>query len=95
MRNYIKFLVFTYVFIGFSICRAGSYEDFFLAIDKDNAVVVESLLQRGFDPNTVNPRRLAGTVGFYQGTSAEDCEASLGASGTQGGSSSAPRMKAP
>lgn len=58
MRNYIKFLVFTYVFIGFSICRAGSYEDFFLAIDKDNAVVVEALLQRGFDPNTVNPRGL-------------------------------------
>lgn len=56
MRNYIKSTIFSLVFIGFSVCHAGSYEDFFLAIDNDNAGVVQSLLERGFDPNTVNPR---------------------------------------
>ncbi len=37
---------------------AGSYDDFFLAIDKDNPELVQSLLNRGFDPNTVNPKGL-------------------------------------
>ena len=33
---------------------AGSYEDFFVAIQRDNASAVETLLRRGFDPNTVD-----------------------------------------
>lgn len=48
-----------YVIIGFFIFSsssfAGSYEDFFKAVRFDNVRVVQSLLQRGFDPNTVNP----------------------------------------
>jgi ankyrin repeat protein len=46
------------VFIGFSlfsvISSAGSYEDFFIALQNDQVKVVSSLLSRGFDPNTVN-----------------------------------------
>lgn len=46
------------VFIGFSafsaLSAAGSYEDFFIAIQNDQVKVVSSLLSRGFDPNTVN-----------------------------------------
>ncbi|MCE2782170.1 ankyrin repeat domain-containing protein [Limnohabitans sp.] len=34
---------------------AGSYEDFFKAVQIDNVRTVQTLLQRGFDPNTVNP----------------------------------------
>jgi ankyrin repeat protein len=34
---------------------AGSYEDFFKAVQSDHVRVVQGLLQRGFDPNTVNP----------------------------------------
>ena len=34
---------------------AGSYEDYFAAILKDDVPVVSSLLERGFDPNTPNP----------------------------------------
>ncbi len=49
----------TIVFIGvlfFSLSvKAGSYEDFFKAVQFDNVRVVQALLQRGFDPNTVNP----------------------------------------
>jgi ankyrin repeat protein len=48
------------VFIGFilvnSITHAGSYEDFFKAVQLDDVRTVQSLLQRGFDPNTVNPQ---------------------------------------
>ncbi|MEY3886866.1 MAG: hypothetical protein RL650_958, partial [Pseudomonadota bacterium] len=47
-----------YVFIGFSLISifsvAGSYEDFFIALQNDQVKVVSSLLNRGFDPNTVN-----------------------------------------
>ena len=34
---------------------AGSYEDFFQAIKRDDASVVQQLLNRGFDPNTPDP----------------------------------------
>lgn len=34
------------------LASAGSYEDFFVAIQRDDGVTVESLLRRGFDPNT-------------------------------------------
>ncbi len=48
-----------FVFIGFILSStfslAGSYEDFFKALQSDNVRVVQGLLQRGFDPNTVNP----------------------------------------
>lgn len=55
MRNYFKNIVYLIVFIGYSISHAGSYEDFFTAIARDDAPAVSSLLQRGFDPNTPNP----------------------------------------
>jgi ankyrin repeat protein len=48
-----------FVIIGFFLSPfwaiAGSYEDFFKAVQFDNVRVVQGLLQRGFDPNTVNP----------------------------------------
>jgi ankyrin repeat protein len=34
---------------------AGSYDDFFKAVQFDDAKTVQALLRRGFDPNTVNP----------------------------------------
>jgi ankyrin repeat protein len=42
--------------------RAGSYEDFFAAIAKDDVAVVVDLLRRGFDPNTRDP---TGQHGLY------------------------------
>ena len=62
MMFYFKRLVYLYVFIGLSIANAGSYEDFFVAIRKDDASTVQSLLQRGFDPNTRDPK---GQHGLY------------------------------
>jgi ankyrin repeat protein len=53
--NYVKKALYLIVFIGYSVSYAGSYEDFFEAISNDNATTVQSLLRRGFDPNSVNP----------------------------------------
>ena len=55
MRNYFKKIFFIVVFIGFSLARAGSYDDFFKAVGRDDAPVVQQLLARGFDPNSVAP----------------------------------------
>jgi ankyrin repeat protein len=56
MRNYLKKVIYLIVFIGFSSSFAGSYDDFFKAIEFDDVRTVEQLLQRGFDPNTPNPK---------------------------------------
>ncbi|WP_284620408.1 ankyrin repeat domain-containing protein [Aquabacterium humicola] len=42
--------------------RAGSYEDFFKAVQLDDADAVRALLQRGFDPNS---RAEDGNVALY------------------------------
>lgn len=55
MRSYFKLFFYLIVLFGFSISKAGSYEDFFTAIKSDDAVVVRTLLQRGFDPDTPSP----------------------------------------
>jgi ankyrin repeat protein len=55
MRKYLKLFVYLSVLIGFSFARAGSYEDFFVAIKRDSPREVTQLLLRGFDPNTLDP----------------------------------------
>lgn len=62
MRNYIKYAVYLIVSIGFSVVFAGSYDDFFVAIKRDNSATVSALLDRGFDPNTLNPQGEYGLI---------------------------------
>ena len=50
--NYFKKIPYLFVFICFSSANAGSFEDFFSAIQRDDARTLATLLQRGFDPNT-------------------------------------------
>ena len=53
--NKLKKILVFYVFSLISVLSvAGSYEDFFIALQNDQVKVVSSLLNRGFDPNTVN-----------------------------------------
>lgn len=54
LRN-IRYVVYLYVFIGFNPALSSSYDDFFKAIEFDDAPTVQHLLQRGFDPNTPSP----------------------------------------
>ncbi len=52
MRNHFKYLAYLVLMIGFSVSRAGAYDDFFKAITFDDVRTVGSLLERGFDPNS-------------------------------------------
>ena len=49
--------------------KAGSYEEFFAAIQRDDASVVERLLHRGFDPNTVDAKGNPGLSAALQADS--------------------------
>ena len=49
--------------------RAGSYEDFFIAIERDDASTIEQLLRRGFDPNTVDTKGNPGLSAALQADS--------------------------
>ena len=53
-------VVFLSVLMGLGLAHAGSYEDFFRAIKEDNAGKIQALLSRGFDPNTLDPKKLNG-----------------------------------
>ena len=55
MKKYIKKLIISFVFIGFSYAHAQSYVQFFRAVELDDAKTVQALLNRGFDPNTPSP----------------------------------------
>jgi uncharacterized protein len=60
MRSYFRTVVYLIVFAGYSLAHAGSYEDFFMALKRDDPQAVRALLNRGFDPNTLDPKRLPG-----------------------------------
>lgn len=60
--NWFRKSAYLFVLTGFISAHAGSYEDFFTAIKQDNAGVVQQLLARGFDPNTIDPK---GQHGLY------------------------------
>ncbi len=62
MKFYFKKLVLFVVFNCFFVVHAGSYEDFFSAIKRDNGGRITELLQLGFDPNTPSPD---GQQGLY------------------------------
>lgn len=55
MRNHIRKFIYLIVLIGFPTAYAGSYEDFFSAIKRDDPATISSLLTRGFDANTLSP----------------------------------------
>lgn len=62
MRRYFKSLVYLIVFSGFSPTFAGSYDDYFNAIQQDNASAISALFVRGFDPNTLDPQGQHGLI---------------------------------
>ena len=48
---------------------AGSYDDFFKALETDKVEVVSQLLERGFDPNTPDPQGVPALMVALKGTS--------------------------
>lgn len=62
MKNYFKYFIYLYVFIGYSFSNAGSYDDFFKAIHFDRPEEIQKLVMRGFDPNTPNEKGVPALV---------------------------------
>lgn len=60
MTNYFKNTVYLIAAVAFSMSHAGSYEDFFSAVKRDDGAAVRTLLRRGFDPDTLDPKGLSG-----------------------------------
>lgn len=60
LTNYFKKSIYLIVLIGFNSSFAGSYEDFFQAVKRDDAEVIQQLLVRGFDGNTLDPKGQSG-----------------------------------
>ncbi len=60
--KYFRCISYLYVFIGFSFANAGSYEDFFQAVKRDDDAKVSQLIARGFDANTMGPTGAPGLL---------------------------------
>lgn len=80
--NYFKFGLLAIVLYGFSFCHAGSYEDYFKAIKQDDARTVQSLIQRGFDPNTLDPEARHGLIMAIADASLKVAQVLIEAKGT-------------
>jgi uncharacterized protein len=61
-RKWFEKLVCVGVLLGWGAAYAGSYEDFFIAIQRDDRSAITALLKRGFDPNS---RDAKGQVGLF------------------------------
>ena len=55
MTKYFRYLLQLFVISCISSTYAGSYEDYFGAVGRNDGRTVTELLQRGFDPNARNP----------------------------------------
>lgn len=60
MRKHLRYTAYLIGAVVFSSVQAGSYEDFFIAIKRDDPGALRQLLGRGFDPNTPSPEGLHG-----------------------------------
>jgi hypothetical protein len=60
MRPYARLIGYILVLNGFSSAFAGPNEDFVAALKQDDAWRVSQLLQRGFAPKDLGPRRQSG-----------------------------------
>jgi ankyrin repeat protein len=57
MKNRAKNIVLSALFLfSLGLAQAGSFTDFFRAIDVDDVAAVQSLLANGFDPNAANAK---------------------------------------
>ena len=71
----IKFIGYLVLALGFSLAHAGSYDDFFVAIKRDEGATITDLLKRGFDPNTIDPSGRPGLFIAVQDGSVKAAEA--------------------
>ena len=77
MRIYFRYLIYLIVVIAYSLAAAGSYEDFFVAVKRDDPQAIVALLNRGFDPDTRDPQGNTGLFLALQGGSVKAAKALL------------------
>ncbi len=56
MRKWIRNVVYLVVATYVSSALAGAYEDFFIAVKRNDGRTITALAGRGFDPNTRDPK---------------------------------------
>jgi uncharacterized protein len=56
MMNYFKYAFYLIAASWLSVANAGAYEDFFQAVNRDDGRTVRQLIERGFDPNSRDPK---------------------------------------
>ncbi len=56
MRNRLKFIFQWFVVVGVSCANAGAYDDLFVAVIRDDASGLTTLLRQGIDPNSRDPK---------------------------------------
>lgn len=66
LRNHLKNALKFVVLIAFGCAQAGSYEDFFRAIKRDEPGTIQQLLVRGFDANTPDPYGQLGLIMAFE-----------------------------
>jgi len=69
--RYFKYLFQVIVFACINTAIAGSYEDFFLAAEVNDAPALQGLLQRGFDANTPGPKGQSGLMTAIRGNASQ------------------------
>ena len=75
MRNYIRKLLYLSIAVAVSYAVAGSYEDFFIAVKRNDGRTITALAERGFDPNTRGPAGEIGLVSALHGENLAAAEA--------------------
>jgi ankyrin repeat protein len=73
----LRNIVYLSVAIGFSSAIAGSYEDFFRAVEVNDGSVIRALVQRGFDANSRDPKGQTGLILALRGGSFAAADALL------------------
>jgi len=77
LMDHLKKAAYLFVAIGFSSSFAGSYEDFFRAVEVNDGSVVRTLIQRGFDANSRDPKGQTGLILALRGGAFDAADALL------------------
>jgi len=83
MRNWIRTVSYLIVALYVSSAAAGVYEDFFVAVKRNDGRAVAALLERGFDPNTRDPQGQVALILALHGENMAVAEALMARPDTQ------------
>jgi len=62
MKQYFRKFIYLIIIVVVSAANAGSYDDFFRAVNREDDLTVAALLARGFDPNSRDPEGQTGLM---------------------------------